>query len=328
MKSGFVLCALLALSLYAYAVPAIAQTPGPDPLTVSIDPEFPRPFQTVTVTPGSTLIDLSASTVTISVNGTVIGKGSGTTPAQFQTGGPGVRSTITVTAVNNGQTYQKQLAIRPADVSLIVEPISTTHPFYQGAALTASEGQVRLIALPDLRTAAGASIPASSLVYTWKNEDQILQSSSGIGKSVLVATAPVRYRDTTITVTVSSIDNSVVAQASTPISPVAPVARIYQNDPLLGPLFNLALPKSIIMTDAEQAFRGVAYYFSGTPALNWTVNGTAGEAGKDITVRSTGSGTGSAVVGFAAKQPDTGQLANASMNVQFGAPKSIGIFGL
>lgn len=320
---------LLALGVFMFsAVPAYAQIGTTDPLTVTIDPTYPRPYQTVTVTPGSTLIDLSASTVTISVNGTVISKGSGTTPAQFQAGGPGVLSTITVTAVNNGQTYQKKLSLRPADVSLIVEPVSTSHAFYRGAPLVASEGRVRLIAIPDLRTASGAAIPASSLVYTWKNGDQLMAASSGIGKSVLDATAPVRFRDSTITVTVATTDNSVVAQASTLISPVEPITRIYQSDPLLGPLFNLALPKSVIMTDAEQSFRGVAYYLSGTPSLAWTVNGAPGETGPDMTVRSNGSGSGTAVVNFSANQAATSQSANSSMTVRFGDGKSLGIFGL
>jgi galactokinase len=104
--------------------------------------------------------------------------------------------------------------------------------------------------------------------------------------------------------------------------------RIYRNDPLLGPLFNYALPKTIVMSDAEQTFRAVPYYFSGTPSLDWSVNGTQSQSGKDITVRSTGSGSGSALIGFTAKQAAANVLANTSMTVQFGAQKSLGIFGL
>ena len=313
------------------ALPAFAQVAGAgaDPLTVSIDPEFPQPYQAVTITPQSTLIDLSSSQVTVSVNGSVVQKGSGSAPVQIQAGAAGARTTVTVKAVtSDGQTYSKDLIIRPADVSLIVEPVSTTHPFYRGGALVASEGLVRLIAIPDIRTSAGAPVAASSLVYTWKNGDQQLQAASGIGKSVLTATAPVQFRDSTITVTVSTADSSVVAQAAAYIAPIDPVARIYQNDPLLGPLFNHALPDTIAMSDAEDTFRAVPYFFSGIPSLVWTVNGTESQAGKDITVRSNGSGSGTAVVGFTAKQASMNQLADTSMTVQFGAKKSLGIFGL
>jgi hypothetical protein len=328
MKAGFVFAALLLLTgahpVFAQQVPA-----GTDPLTVSIDPQYPAPYQAVTVTPDSTLIDLSSSQVTISVNGTVIQKGSGSAPVQVQAGAAGVASTIKVVAVtSDGKTYSQSLVIRPADVALIVEPVSTSHPFYHGASLVASGGLVRLVALPNLRTASGALVPASSLVYTWKNGDQILESDSGIGKSVLTATAPVQYRNATITVTVATPDSSGVAQASAFISPVSPIVRIYQNDPLLGPLFNYALPDTIAMSDAEDTFRGVPYYFTGSPSLTWTVNDVASQAGQDITVRSNGAGSGTAVVGFEAKQSDTSQLGDTSMTVQFGAKKSLGIFGL
>ncbi|MDB5237060.1 MAG: hypothetical protein JWL88_162 [Parcubacteria group bacterium] len=326
MKAGFGW--IIGFLLLAGALPAFAQV-GTDPITISIDSQYPRPYSAVTVTPQSTLIDLNSSQVTVSVNGVVVQKGSGSAPVQIQAGAAGVRSTISVTAVtSDGQTYKKTLTFSPADVALIEEPVSTTHPFYRGAPLVASEGLVRLVALPDLRTASGAPIPASSLVYTWKNGNQVLESDSGIGKSVLTATAPVQFRDTTVTVTVTTKDDSVVAQASALISPVNPIARIYQNDPLLGPLFNTALPATIAMSDPEDTFRGVPYYFTGTPSLSWTVNGTESQAGQDITVRSNGSGQGTAVVGFQAKQADTNQLANILMTIQFGAKKSLGIFGL
>ncbi len=321
--------AVVVFFLLAGALPAFAQVAGTDPLTLSIRPEFPQPYGVVTVTPGSTLIDLSSSQVRISVNGTEVQKGSGSAPVQIQAGGPGVPTTITATAVaSDGQTYTKTLVIHPADVALVVEPVSTTHPFYRGAPLVASEGLVRLIALPDLRTAAGTPIPASRLVYTWKNGDRLLESDSGLGKSVLTATAPVQFRDSTITVTVSTPDSSIVAQAVALISPVDPIARIYQDDPLLGPLFNYALPSSISMTDTEDTFRAVPYYFSGTPSLSWSVNDVQSQAGQDITVRSSGTGSGTALVSFAAKQSDTNQLANTSLTVQFGGKKSLGIFGL
>jgi ribosomal protein L31 len=331
MKGVTVFYAILATGLFAFSgLPAHAQTPGgADSVTVNVSPAYPRPYQTVTITPSSTLIDLTASTVTITANGVVVAKGSGSAPAQIQAGGPGSHTNIVVKAVTgDGQTYTAQTTLQPADVSLIVEPISTTHPFYRGAALVASEGRLRVIAIPDLRTSGGAPISASNLVYTWKNGDQILEGSSGIGKSVLVANAPVRFRDADITVTVSTQDNSSVAQAVTTISPVDPIARIYQSDPLLGPLFNYALPQTVVMTDAEDTFRGIPYYFSGTPALSWAVNSTQSETGKDITVRSSGSGTGTAIVGLTAKQGSTDQIADTSMTVQFGASKPLGIFGL
>jgi hypothetical protein len=305
---------------------AHAQLGSTDPLTVSINPSYPRPYQIVTVTPGSTLIDLSASTITFTVGGKVVQKGTGTESASVAVGGPGTVTTVTVTAVNNGQTYTKSISIRPADVALLLEPTSTTHPFYEGASLIGSEGRIRLIAMPDLRTSAGTQIPSASLVYTWKNGDQVLQSASGIGKSVLTATAPVRYRDTAITVTVTSQDSSIVGQASVLVSPRDPLIRIYENDPLLGPRFDTALPGSITLNDTEATYRASPYYFTTIPTLTWEMNGTPSQTGQDITVRPSGNGKGTAVLGVSASSGTLGQSASNRLSVTFGK-SSGGLFG-
>jgi len=319
--------AFLALAGFGAVYAAHAQLGGTDPLTISIDPDYPRPYQIVTVTPQSSLIDLAASTVTISANGTVVQKGTGGESASVAVGGPGTVTTITVTAVNNGQTYTKSLSIRPADVALVVEPTSTTHPFYEGGALIGSEGKLRIVAIPDLRTSSGAQISPANLVYTWKNGDQVLEGSSGIGKSILTATAPIRYRDTTITVTVSSQDSSVVGQASVLISPQDPLLRIYENDPLLGPRYDTALSNSITLTDSEATYRAVPYFFTSAPSLTWQVNGTPSQTGQDITVRPSGNGKGTAQLGVSASSGSLGQSANSALSVTFGQSSS-GIFGL
>jgi hypothetical protein len=305
---------------------AHAQLGATDPLSISINPAYPRPYQIVTVTPQSNLIDLAASKITFTVIGKVVQHGTGGESASVAVGGPGSVTTITVSAVNNGQTYTKSLSVRPADVALIVEPTSTTHPFYEGASLLGSEGRLRIIAVPDLRTSGGAQIPASSLVYTWKNGGQILQSSSGIGKSVLSATAPVRYRDTTITLTVTSQDSSVVGQAAVLISPRDPLVRIYENDPLLGPRFDTALPSSVTLNDSEATYRAVPYYFTTTPTLTWDMNGTPSQTGQDITVRPSGAGKGTAVLGVTASSGALGQTASNRLSITFGKVAS-GIFG-
>jgi len=305
---------------------AHAQLGNVDPLTITISPQYPKPYQIVTVTPDSSYIDLSSSQVTISVNGAVVERGSGTQGASVAVGGPGKATTITVTASANGQTYTKSLTIHPADVALLVEPQSTTHPFYEGAPLIASEGRVRVVALPDLRTSSGDPIPPSSLVYTWKNGDQILQDQSGIGKSVLTAVAPVRYRDTTLSLTVATQNSSVVAYAQTAIAPTDPFVRMYENDPLLGPRFENALSNSVALTDSEKTYRAVPYFFASIPSISWQVNGAPSQSGQDITVRPTGSGKGTALLGVSASA--SGQLANTSLSVQFGVSQSTGIFGL
>ena len=328
---GFALLISLSLLVLASASKVQAQTDGTtdvDPLTLDVSPQYPTPFDVITITPSSTVFDIDNATITVKVNGTTVYTGSGGAGISVPLGGPGSTSNIVLTAVAGGQAYSKTLSIHPADVALVVEPVSSTHPFYAGEALVPSEGRVRLIAIPDLRTSSGHALAPASLEYTWSLGDQVLDSDSGIGKSVLDATAPQQYRDADISVTVTSPDGSIVAQANTTISPITPMTRIYEEDPLLGPLFDNALTDSFAMTDAEDTFLGVPYYFSNTPSLDWTVNGSDSGADPDITLRSTGSGSGTATISFSANDLNTSQSANSTVSVEFGQQNSTGLFGL
>jgi hypothetical protein len=284
MKRAFATLLLLAAGFGLFHA-SQAQFASTDPITLTLTPDYPRPYQQVIVVPESSIIDLTASTVVVTVNGKEVSRGSGAEAAYVTVGGPGTATTVKVTATTNGQTYSKSLTIRPAEVSLVLEPTSTTHPFYEGGSLVASEGGVRLVAIPDIRTSAGAVVPAANLVYTWKNGDQILEGSSGIGKSVLSAVAPPKWRDAGITVTVTTQDRSIVAQAASPVTPSDPYIRVYRNDPLLGPLYGTALPDSIALTGDEETYRAVPYYFSTKPSFTWSVNGTPSDSDEDVTVR-------------------------------------------
>lgn len=329
--SCFFTLSVLAGLLSLVVVTAHAQTATDAPpaaLTLDVTPQYPAPYQTVTITPSSTTFDITGATITVTVNGTEFYKGSGGTAISIPLNGPGSTSKIVVTAVSDGQTYSESITLRPADVALVVEPVSTTHPFYAGEGLVPSEGRVRLIAIPDLRTSSGKAIDPTTLVYTWSLGDQVLDSDSGIGKSVLDATAPQQYRDADVSVTAATQDGSIIAQAETTISPISPITRIYEDDPLLGPLYDNALPSSYTMPDTEDTFLGVPYYFSTTPTLDWTMNGTDSGSNPDITVRSTGSGAGTAVLNFTANDTSSTESANSTMSVLFGQKTSTGLFGL
>jgi hypothetical protein len=305
-----------------------AQGPSTEPITIALTPAYPQPYGTVTISPRSTLIDLNRSTVTITVNGNELDKGSGALNALTTVGGAGERTTIVVTAEVDGQTYRSELVVRPAEASLVVEPVSTTHPFYKGAGLVASEGLVRLVAIPDLRTAPSSPLAAKDLVYTWRVDGGILTSSSGIGKTTLIASAPVRHRNAAVSVMITSQDQSIVAEQTVTITPVDPLVRIYRTDPLLGPLFERALKSPFQLVSEEDGFRAVPYYFARTPIITWAVNGRATETDDEVTVRATGNNGGSAQLEASAREETTSQSARSTLTVRFGSNSILDFFGL
>jgi hypothetical protein len=313
---------LTSLSLFV-PLAASAQFTGVTPLTLSVYPAYPHPNQTVTITPNSTIVNLSSLTLNWTVNGKSAGKSSGSAPLQAQTGGPGTKMKVSVTA----GSYSASLTISPSDVELVAEPQTTVHPLYEGGHLIGSQSPIRLIAMADVRDSAGTRIKPSSLVYNWRLGDQALQPQSGIGANTLGITGPVLYRDATIFVTVSGQDGTIYGEDSYALTPVAPTLRLYVNDPLQGPLYNMALGSSFVMPNVESSFIAVPYSFSAMPNIAWTIGGQPSSQGAFVTVRSTGSGAGNAVVAAHATN-GTLESAGAQSAVSFQSTDSGGILKL
>lgn len=328
MKRAYIIATLLLFPTLALAQMPALDGYGVDPLTVVVSPRYPRPYQTVTITPKSTVIDLSASTIVVTVDGKEVGRGSGSQSYSVQMGGPGTRSTVRVSVSGGGSSAANETIIRPADVSLILDPISTSHAFYEGANLVAPQGRVRVIVLADLRTAPETRIPSANLTYTWKTAGRILQAESGVGKSTLIATAPVLFRDTDVSVTVSSADGTLMGEASVAISPANPKLLLYKENPLEGTTFTAALSKDYTLTDNEEAFRAVPYFFPTEPSLTWLLNGKSAGVDPLITVRTTGDRAGSATLSAEAKQFGAFYSADSSLVVHFGASTGTNLFGL
>lgn len=317
--------ALVALIGVLLVVPfgAFAQTiPSFENISLSISPSYPRPYENVTASISSGNINVIGSTVTFYANGSVVGEGDRS--ATFPVGGPGERTLIRAVITSPSGTYERQLSVYPAEVSLVTEALTTAHPFYEGGRLPTAQSRVRLVALADIRTSPGTRVSSDNLVYTWKLGEKLLETQSGVGKSVFVATAPERYRDATVSVTVTTRDESRVAYAQTVVAPVEPIVRVYQADPLLGPAFSRALSGTFSLMGTESTFKMVPYFFKETPQLSWTINNTLSGERDELTVRSTG-GAGSALIGATVEEDYLQD--SADFTVRFGG-SSRGLFGL
>lgn len=313
----------LLVALMLFPSGAFAQTPsGFETISLLVSPTYPKPYEQVTVSVSSGNVNITGSSITFYANNTIVGEGERS--ATFTVGGPGQRMLVRAVIASPSGTYERQISFYPSEVSLVTEAFTTTHPFYDGGALPTATSRVRLVALPDIRTSSGARVGSDSLVYTWKLGEKLLEAQSGIGRSVFVASAPERYRDAVVSVTVTTQDKTRVAYAQTTVSPVEPIVRVYQADPLLGPAFFKALSGTFSLMGTESTFKVVPYFFKEQPRLSWTINNTVSGERDELTVRSTG-GAGSALISATAEE---GYLRDsADFTVRFNGV-SRGLFGL
>lgn len=311
-------CILLLSSAVFFSMPSFskAQLTPTQTLTLLLSPEYPRPYDTVAITPKSNQINLSASEVVVYVDGVVVERGSGERKVFTTLKGPGTQTTIKVVATVDGVSYEAETRIRPADVSLIVEPTTSTHPLYKGSALPAPKGPVRLVALADFRNSSGTRIPSSALSYTWRLGNKILTQDSGLGRTVLTATAPVQFRDADVSVTVTTADDAMAAKASVEVTPRSPFVFAYRADPLLGIDLAHKLSGSLLMRAEEETFEAVPFNFGALPTVSWTLNQASAGTQNSLTVRTDTGGNGIATVGFSAVDQD-GASAQGNFSLLF-----------
>lgn len=298
------------------------------PFTLSVIPQYPEPYNDVAISPLSNSLDLANSIMTVSVGGKVIYKGAAQ-PVAVKTGKAGSVTTVKVTISSGGVSSSETLYIQPQDVVLIAEPVSSAPPLYAGKSLVPLEGSVRVVAVANFRDARGGILKPSTLSYAWTVDNTQIANASGIGKSSLLVASPLQYRARSVSVTVTSQNGSLVGGASVSLTSQEPLVRIYRNDPLLGIRFDHALSGEYAIAGAETTLYGAPFYFpttTGTPLLDWNLNGARAQTGNSITLRPSGSGEGNASLTLSASS-GTSASATADLTLLFGKSAS-SLFGL
>lgn len=255
---------LACLALFLVGVPAalFAQSAGVGTeLVMTILPEHPRPREAATVSVESYNIDLNRADVRWFVNDKLVKTGIGVKSLETVAGRAGEITTIRVVALGeNGNVYSANIVFRPAEVNLLWQAESYTPPFYKGKALMPYQGTVLVAAIPSFMR--GTSVMSSaSLIYTWKEGDDVIGDSSGKGKSLFVFRGSVPLRPKTISVRVESPDHSMVAESFVDIVPVAPRIRFYEDHPTYGLLFGKALVGSFLLKGDETRVSALPFYF-------------------------------------------------------------------
>lgn len=322
--------ALLTALTLALLLPlaASAQLGSTDSFTLSLSPQYPAPFSQATLSAQSGVVDLTNSTMTVTVNGKKVYQGSAQ-PTPITLGKAGSTTKVDVTVASDGKNYTQTLTVRPQDVALIVEPISSVPPLYPGKPLVPLEGSVRVVAVANLRNASGVALDPAALSYAWTVDDTQIANSSGIGKSAVIVASPLQYRARTVGVAITSQDGSLVGGDSLSLVPQQPSVRIYENDPLLGIRFDRALMNSYAVTGAESTLYAAPFSVpnkNGVPFLQWFLNGSAAQTGSSITLRPTGAGEGTASLSLVASSGGN-TTATTNLSLSFGATSS-NLFGL
>jgi hypothetical protein len=327
---------IIFLSVFSFAFPAKAQTPQEiidsiqNNIQVSITPQFPKAGETVAIHLQSYSTPLDQATISWLVGGKVMNKGFGLADFSVVAGQIGSKSTVTAQIVTaSGSTVEKIITIQPADIDLLWQVMSYTPPFYQGKALFPHQGLITFTAVPNVSASKNVTKSLSSYIYTWKKDGDVLGDFSGYGKSTFALRGTIISRPFTIEVDVSSTDGVSLGSASAKINPESPRIEFYENNPLLGVLYNKSL-SNYTMQGKELSITAVPFFFNtGTEPANlqykWTMNGESVASQDDpatLTVRNTANVSGNSTVGLQISNVlKTLQFSSNSMSVTFNQDK-------
>jgi len=257
---------ILIIPFFLYENVALGQT---QEVRVIVFPEHPKANENVTITLESSDYNLSSADINWVLNGASERKGTGIKEFTFLSGSLGSTQIVNV-SINplnepnsfNRASFQKRIVIRPSEVDLIWQAASYIPNFYKGKALYAPQGEILIVAIPHIINSSKIKIGSENLLYTWRENGTVIPEISGYGRNVFPFLSPVVSQTKTISVTVSTVDESYIAQNSIVVSPVEPEIHIYENHPLYGILSNREITGTHRISGQEASFLAVPYYFS------------------------------------------------------------------
>ena len=314
-----------------------AQIPELDQqISIEESPQTPNPLDDVTITLSAYGTNLNLANITWKVDNITAQKGPGMTKFTIKAGDAGVTKIVNITIEPvDGGIVNKTITISPQDVDLIWESHTYTPPFYKGKAMYSPQEKVNIVAMPNFLSKSGVGINPSKLVYTWRQDDSVIEDQSGYAKNVLRINGSILLQPTGIEVEVTGSGKE-DAKKIIALSPTLPTAIFYENNPLYGVLFNKALYGNFDFKDAlEKNIEAFPFFFGankksdGNLAYEWNINGAiinlpANQSG--TTFRNTTGDSGTSAIGVKIDNNNNFiEEANQSLNINFNASKKLGL---
>lgn len=271
--------ALFTLMLMPLAAHAQYSLPGfGGAVRIAMDPSFPEPGDTVTLSLESSFTDLDTSSISWRIDGKALpatGKSITTTAAAL---GSQTEIDAQVTT-QEGSVIAASATIVPTRIDILYDGDSYVPPFYEGRALPAAGGMLRLQAIPYFKKQDGTLVPVNSIIFTWKRNGQVIGEVSGRGNASVSIPSPYLFGHDTITVDARSVDSSFSGESSVVVSAADPVLRLYEDHPLYGLRLDQAIGTSSTIDEREMTFAVIPFFATvRTPTddaltYDWRVNG-------------------------------------------------------
>jgi hypothetical protein len=254
-------------------------------LELSLEPQYPAPGETATLSIASYGEDTRGATVRFTIDGTR----ASTSPTARSIAVPmkqsGASTVVGATVTTqSGRQYTLSRTITPGGVDIIAEPLTYVPAHYRGKPLPSSSNIVRLIAVPHLYQNK-VLVPKKDILFTWEVDGVTLYGGAQVGTDVIVVPMP-RYGAMDVRVRAEKRGLGNPASESLTLRPVKPSVQLYEVSALYG---STPLPPRTVTTDKEELMvTPVPYYIDPTLArgtaiaYNWKVDGSQAKVGEAV----------------------------------------------
>lgn len=323
MKKIFILFLLLLMPIFS-----IGQVKLPEgieeQISVDFSNKYPDPNETVSVSVVSYTTDLNKADITWLINDVIQMNETGATKFSFTVGDVGSITKLSLNITKRGGgTFSKEYVFNIAEVDLMYVAQTTVPPLYDGKALFSNQSAVKIFAEPRFIDSSGALISKDRLVYSWEVSDFNRQDLSGIGKDFIEYKGSLITRPLVVGVTVSAIDSKAYARKKIVLSPTNQNILIYENNPLLGVMYEQAINDDFILDREEVTLKAENIFFNKSDDIDifWSLNGENVELFRNLenaVFRNENNEAGMARISVRSENPERIlQGANGGFKLQF-----------
>lgn len=316
------------LAIFSFSNIANSQLTGVDSFEFTITPENPKPSELVVATVDMYGADINLMEINWILNGNLVQKGKGLRVYSFNAGKVGEKTTIEIIGRSpEGINFSRKISFTPAEVNILYEAKSYVPPFYKGKTMFPYQGNLRLVAIPNIVDSSGKKISDNQLIFKWKEGSKVFNSDSGYGKNIFDYKSSTNLpKKAEITVEVYHPESGINTNTTVSVEPTESKVILYEEDPEYGLLLNKALNDSIEINKEEIVISAIPLFFSTTDKntssflkYKWTLgNKSLDNSESSVVLRNSSGQSGQTILNLRLSNTiDYFQSANNSLNIKF-----------
>ncbi|MGH7249697.1 MAG: hypothetical protein ACREGC_01870, partial [Minisyncoccia bacterium] len=180
LKSLFIYLVVL-FFVSVVILPPGARATSQSSLLVNVAPQNPAPGENTTITLSSYASNLDSVLISWSVDGKNVASGIGKKTFSLNAPSLGGESDVVATVSLPDGALQTKVIIKPAVMVLLWQATdSYVPPFYKGKAFPTPESQVKVVAIPQIKS-GGKIVDPNNLTYVWQKDYTNNPNGSGYG---------------------------------------------------------------------------------------------------------------------------------------------------